>query len=375
MRMSSNQSPPLKSAEQDAELPIKKKAAYRFAVPGTWLAALLISICFSVHFGFELVRFGRGERTLAPFSGELRISLIDWIGYYPIVVAANNGFLDRRLSGSGVHVELYKAENTGEMNDLIRTGKVHGTFGVLADFVILNSLATPIRLVLATDYSKSDVIVAKREIRDPKDLQGKIIGIGELSSFAEYFTIRSLESAGVDRHSVSFRRVPPMQVPEAIKDGKIDAGYTWEPALTRALAAGMNVVISSATTPEMVISGLAFRDEVLVDPHIAAAIILAYYDGLAFYEANPTEFYNTVAQYFGTSPDDVSRIMKKDSLYVDLQSNRKAFERDGTVQKETRSINRFFGERGIRQSDDSVATLLDPAPMREADRLSRSVGE
>ncbi|MDZ4082499.1 MAG: ABC transporter substrate-binding protein [Bdellovibrionales bacterium] len=366
--MSSTQRPPETTVQ-----PRKKQAAYTFAVAGAWVAALLISIGFSIHFGLELVRFGSGERSPNPVSGEIKISLIDWLGYYPFVVADKKGFLDRRLDGTGVHVELYKAENTGEMNDLIRTGKVHGTFGVLADFVILQSLATPIRFVLATDYSKSDVIVAKKGITVPKDLRGKTIGIGELSSFAEYFTIRSLENAGVDRHSVSFRRVPPMEVPEAIQAGKIDAGYTWEPALTRALAAGMNVVISSATSPEMVISGLAFRDEVLVDPTISAAIILAYYDGLAFYLENPNEFAAIVAEYFGTQASEISRIMTKDSLYIDLQSNRKAFEPDGTVQKEMRTINRFFGERGIRQTDESVTTLLDPAPLLEADRLSQVV--
>lgn len=369
--MSSTQRPP----EEPAAKIGKMQAVPSLAVAGAWIAALLISIGFSIHFGFELVRFGRGERTLSPFSGELKISVIDWLGYYPFVVAEKKGFIGRRLNGTDVHVEIYRAENTGEMNDLIRTGKVHGTFGVLADFVILNSLATPVRFVLATDYSKSDVIVAKKDIRTAKDLRGKTIGIGELSSFAEYFTIRSLENAGVNRHSVSFRRIPPMQVPEAIQAGKIDAGYTWEPALTRALAAGMNAVISSATSPEMVISGLAFRDEVLVDPNIAAAIILAYYDGLAFYLENPKEFSDIVAQYFGTSADEISRIMKKDSLYLDLQGNVKAFKVGGTVQEEMRSINRFFGERGIRQSDESVATLLDPAPLLEAVHRNKTVSE
>jgi hypothetical protein len=36
------------------------------------------------------------------------------------------------------------------------------------------------------------------------------------------------------------------------------------------------------------------------------------------------------------------------------------------------TINRFFSERGIRQSNDSVARLIDLAPLREAARLQQA---
>lgn len=351
---------------------LSSKAPFSYAVAATWIGALLISIGFSVHFGLELVSFGRGERTIQPFTGELKIALIDWVGYHPLVVADRKGFLERRLSDTDVRVELYRAEDTGEMNDLIRTGKVQGSFGVLADFVVLKSLAIPIRIVMASDFSKSDVIVAKREIRSKSDIKGKTIGIGELGSFAEYFTIRSLERAGIDPHSVSFRTVSARNVPEAIEAGQIDAGYTWEPAKSRAMAKGMNVVFSSAESPEMVISSLAFRDEVLLDPRIAAAVILAYYDGLALYSKNPNEYGDIVAKYFGTQPQEVLRIMKEDSLFIDLKSNIKLFKPNETLQNEMRLINQFFSERGIRQTNESVLSLLDFAPQLEAERVGQS---
>jgi NitT/TauT family transport system substrate-binding protein len=352
---------------------LKPKEPNTFFLAACWLSALLVSIGFSIHFGLELVSFGRGDRTAPPFTGDLKIALIDWVGYYPMVVADRKGFIERRLQGTGVHVELVTAANgLGEMNDLIRTGKIHGTFGVLADFVVLKSLETPIRLVMVTDFSKSDVVVARKEIRKPLDLRGKRIGIGELSSFSEYALVRILESAGVDRHSVTFRTVPPMQVPEAIEAGRIDAGYTWEPARSRALATGMNEVISSAVSPEVVLSTLALRDEVLVSPGIAAALILAYFDGLAYLEENPKEFSEIVAKYFSVQANEVLRIMKEDSMFIDLKRNLEIFDANGTVRKEMETINRFFSERGIRQSNDSVARLIDLAPLREAARLQQA---
>ncbi len=348
---------------------------FRYSAGAAWLVSLAVSIGFSIHFGMELVRFGDGDRPTSPFTGELRISLIDWIGYYPMVIADQKGFLDRNLKSHGVQVELYKAADTGEMNDLIRTGKVQGTFGVLADFVVLTSLATPVRLVMTTDYSKSDVIVARKGIRAPKDLIGKRIGVPELNSFVEYFSIRSLEKAGVDKHLVSFRTVPAMEIPEAIQAGRIDAGYTWEPALSRARSYGMNEVITSAEQPEMVISGLILRDEVLVNPALPAAIIRSYFEGYDFLIKNPTEGASTIAKFFGIKPEDVIRILKTDAVFVDLANNLKAFEADGVIQKEIKSINHFFGERGSRQTDLSVLQLLDKAPLHEVLRTTSSVSK
>lgn len=351
-----------------------QRITYRLAGAAAWLTALLVSIGFSVHFGLELVRFGRGEQTNPPFTGELKIALLDWVGFYPMVVASRKGFTDRRLQNTGAHVEMVNAPvGIGEMNDLIRTGKVHAIFGVLADFVVLKSLATPIRLVMVTDFSKSDVIVAKKEIRTPNDLRGKRIGISELSSYAEYAIIRFLEKAAVDRRSISFQTVPPMQVPEAIEAGRIEAGYTWEPALSRAKSMGMNVVISSAESPELVISSLAFRQEVLVTPQIAAAVVLSYYDGLAYFSENPDDFCNIVANYFGIRAKDVLRFMKEDALFMDLNRNLELFAEDGTVQKEMRSINQFFSERGIRQSNESISRLVDLTPLMEANRIGQAV--
>ncbi|MBN8539446.1 MAG: ABC transporter substrate-binding protein [Deltaproteobacteria bacterium] len=351
----------------------KQKTSYSFALAASWLAALLISIGFSIYFGLELIKFGRGERTAPPFTGELKIAILDWVGYYPMVVADRKGFINRRLRNTGVHVELVNAPSgTGEMNDLIRTGKVHGSFGVIADFVVLKSLATPIRLVMVSDFSKSDVVVARKDIKKPLDLRGKRIGIAELSSYAEYALVRILESAGIDRHSVSFRTVPAMQVPEAIVAGTIDAGYTWEPARQRAIANDMNVVLSSEINPELVISGLALRDEVLVNPEVAAAVILSYFDGLTYLAENPKDSGEIVAKYFGTQPDDVLRILKEDSLFIDLKRNLEIFATGGIVHKEMQAINQYFGERGIRQANESVAKLVDLAPLREVERIQRT---
>lgn len=358
------------NAGKEESLP---KTSHRLTLAAAWLSALLISIGFSVHFGLELVSFGRGERTLVPFTGELKLAILDWVGYYPMVVADRKGFIERRLQNTGVNVELINAPvGISEMNDLIRTGKIHGTFGVIADFVVLKSLATPIRLVMVTDFSKSDVIIAKKEIRTPKELRGKRIGISELSSYAEYAIVRFLEASGVDRNSVTFRTVPPMEVPEAIDAGKIDAGYTWEPALSRATARGMNVVISSAENPELVISSLVFREEVLVNPQIAAAVILAYYDGLAYLAENPKEFSDIVGKYFGIEPKNVLRMMSENALFMDLQKNLQILQKEGAVQREMKSINSFFGQRGIRQSNESVMNILDLAPLIEANRIQKA---
>lgn len=195
---------------------------------------------------------------------------------------------------------------------------------------------------MVSDFSKSDVVVARKDIKEPLDLRGKRIGIAELISYAEYALVRILESAGIDRHSVSISNCSCHASSRGDCSGTIDAGYTWEPARQRAIANDMNVVLSSEINPELVISGLALRDEVLVNPEVAAAVILSYFDGLTYLAENPKDSGEIMAKYFGTQPDDVLRILKEDSLFIDLKRNLEIFATGGIVHKEMQGHQSIF---------------------------------
>ncbi len=329
-----------------------------------WGCILASSLGISLYLANELITIGTTRPSIKAHSGPLRIATIDWVGYYPFAAAYEAGYLREELSPLGTELELIKLLDTGEMSDYIRTGRVHGSFGVLTDFVIMLSMDIPVRMVLATDFSKTDMLISKSTLKSPEDLVGKTIGLSEFNSFAEYFVVRALEHYNINPESVRFKTVQSRDVPEAIMSGKIDAGHTWDPDLGRGLKMGLHVVMSSSVRPEDIISGMVLRREVLMRPELAEGMLRGYFRGLQLLGDDPKLFFELVGRFYGTSADEARRIVEADSHLLDLRSNIQAFEPKGLLEQEIQAIHRFFLMRGIRHADSDPLTILDPTPLR-----------
>ena len=108
----------------------------------------------------------------------------------------------------------------------------------------------PLKLILANDAGGStkdndwQVVVAGKgsSIQTPQDLAGKTIGVNALNGVAQATTLASLEAEGVDTSSIKFVEVPFPQVPAAVDNGTIDAGFATEPFVTSTLNDGGRIV-------------------------------------------------------------------------------------------------------------------------------------
>lgn len=330
-----------------------------------WGLILFASLSSSIYLARELISIGTNRQGPKAHTGTIRIATIDWVGYYPFAAAYEAGYLREELKPHQSDIELLKLLDTGEMSDHVRTGRVHGSFGVLTDYVIMLSMDTPVRMVLVTDFSKTDMLISRKSLKSPKDLVGKTIGLSEFNSFAEYFVVRALEQNGVSPESVRFKTVQSRDVPEAVISGKVDAGHIWEPDLSRGLKMGLHVVMSSALRPEDVISGMILRREVLMRPELSQAVLRGYFRGLKLLNDDPKLFSELVARFYGISPDEARRIVENDSNFLDLKGNIRAFEPGGLLDHEIQSIDRFFQTRGLRHRDSDPRSILDSSPLRQ----------
>lgn len=337
-----------------------------------WVLILLVSLGLSVYLGRELILLGESKSSVQPHSGPLRISTIDWVGYYPMAAAYQAGYLKEELARYGAEVELVTHSDLGEMADAIRTGRTQGSFGVLADFVAMNSLDIPIRMILVTDYSATDYLLSRPHIKKATDLAGKTIGIDDTNPFAEYFVTRSLEGHNLSVENIQFRTVPSPEVPEALARGEIDAGHTWEPHLSRGLKMGFKAILSSADRPTDIIDCLVLRREVLLRPELTDAIIRAHFWGLRLFKEDPDRFAVLVAEYYKTSPSEILRIMNGPTHILTLEENLEAFAPDGTLDKEIQSIHRFFSERGMKRQEVQAKAILEAEPIRRVQAAQAS---
>lgn len=334
-----------------------------------WTIALATALGFAVKFGHDLSGLVGTQHQAPRHEGPVRIGVFSWAGYYPLVTAQELGLFKKH----GVDVELAHAKTIGELNDWIRTGRTQVSVGVLVDFIILRSLGTPIRMMVATDFSIADVILSRRDIKTPKDLIGKRIGISELSSFAEYFVVRSLELAGVDPSEVYFRTVLPDEIPSAIIRGDIDAGHTWNPALQEGLQRGLTPLLSSSQNPRLVLDGIVFRAEVTQDHEIPIGIIRAFFEALALQKTDPVAFAGIPAKYFGITREQAQKFIDEDAHFTDLDENIRLYAPQGTLRKEAILVSRFFAERGMGSDASDVDALIDDTVIRRIED-ERAIG-
>ncbi len=335
-----------------------------------WTIALATALGFAVKYGIDLSRLVGTQVQVPRHQGPVRIGIFSWAGFYPLVTAQELGLFKKH----GIEVELLHAKTIGELNDWIRTGRTQVSAGVLADFIILRRLGTPIQMMTATDFSTADVILSRKDIKTPRDLLGRKVGIAELNSFAEYFVVRSLELAGVNPRDVNFYTVPAAEIPDAILKGEIDAGHTWNPALSDGLQRGLKPLISSAQNPRLVLDGLVFRSEVAHDYEVPLAVTRAFFEALALQKTDPVTFAAIPAKYFGISREQAQKFIDEDVRFADLDENIRLYAPHGVLRKEALIISQFFAERGMGSNDSDMANLVDDTVIRRIED-ERAIGQ
>lgn len=325
-----------------------------------WIVLLLVSLAYAFNYGIELTKIIRNSPTPQKPIEVVTIGSYNWPGYYPIAVAYELGLFKKY----GANVKLERAKTLTELNDWFRTGHTQVTSGVLADFVALSDLGTPMKMLMAIDYSISDAILAKTSIKTSKDLVGKRIGLSELNSFGEYFLIRALRELGISPKSVKLYTIEPSRVPEAILNGEIDAGHTWDPALTRGIRSGLRIIFSSADLHlNPIVDGVAFRDEVLDNQKLALAIVRAIFESMEMQKTDPKQFARVAAKFYGIPPEEVAGYLEKDVRFTDLKENIRLFT-ETTLKDEVAAIAELFADRGSGTTSDEDKSVIDDRIIR-----------
>lgn len=334
-----------------------------------WGFGFSLSLATATFYAYQLSHFLNGEPVKRRFHDPLHIAIIDWAGYYPIAVAKELGLFEQY----GLNVEVRLAPSLIEMNDWIRTGKIQAATGVLADFYLLRDLGAPVQMIVATDYSLGDTLLAGKHIRNVHDLIGKRVGIAEMNSWAEYFIFELLRTAGVDPEKIHFRTFAPERIPKAIHEGEIDAGHTWDPVLSAGIKSGLRPILSSKLRPQLVISGLAVREEILgitdggysVDVGLVQAVLEAQ----KIATDDPVRFARTAQRFLFTnnvewSESSIIESMARNIELCDLKKNTEGFAANGVFRVETENISNFFEARGVTSTKIAAVDLLNDNAIR-----------
>ena len=198
--------------------------------------------------------------TYKPYEEQepIKLAISFWAGDSHAFLAQELGMFKK----NGVNVQLIYSVDYPDAMIAYQNQNADGFFSTVTDAIYYDSTAYPSKVVYITDYSDTaDVIVGN--IKSLDEMKGKTISVENINSYSHIFVLASLEKYGLTENDVFFKQIPAHKVANALIDGTIDAGHTWEPTTTDALNHGYNTVFSAGEIPGIVTSALIIDENTL----------------------------------------------------------------------------------------------------------------
>jgi len=191
--------------------------------------------------------------TPAPALGRVVITIggSDKIVYLPAKLAERLGY----FQAQGVDVEL-RSETAGvEARDALLSGAVQGVVGFYDHTIALQAKGKLVRSVVQFTVSTGEALLVSTRsagaLRSPADLRGRTVGVTGLGSSTSFLTHYLALAHGVKPNE--FTLVPAgagNRFIAAMREGRIDAGMTTEPTISRLLKSGEAQLLVDLRTPE-----------------------------------------------------------------------------------------------------------------------------
>ncbi|MBX5450933.1 ABC transporter substrate-binding protein [Thermogemmatispora sp.] len=171
--------------------------------------------------------------------------------YLPNMLTQRLGY----FAQEGLAVTLIDEASGQSAEDEVLAGQVDAGSGSYNHTIELQAAGKQMECVVQLDIAPGEAeIVATREagqIHSVSDLKGKNLGVTELGSGTQTLTTVLLHKVGIAPNQVHFVPVGAGDTfIAALQQGKIDAGMTTEPTISRILASGIGKVLVDLRTPQ-----------------------------------------------------------------------------------------------------------------------------
>ncbi|MBI4322011.1 MAG: ABC transporter substrate-binding protein [Chloroflexi bacterium] len=197
----------------------------------------------------------------APETPKVRIGVIPITGFAQLYAADKLGY----YADEGLEVELTPFGGGAEMLPAVQAGKIHfGTSNYISailgrsegfDFYLASNLVNA--KSAPPDIDGGLWVKKDSPVTSLKQLEGKRVAVNDLKSLAWLSVRESARKAGADPDKIQFLEIPYPQVPDAVLNNQVDAGYTASPFSLRLNDAGKALAwVFVDTLPSMPLGGL-----------------------------------------------------------------------------------------------------------------------
>ncbi len=221
----------------------------RFGFTASIIFVLILSACGSTS--------GSGGSSGGSNSGSSPISLKIMVGglnkqiYLPNELTQRLGY----FAQEGLNVTLIDEASGQSSEDSVLAGQVEAGSGSYNHTIELQAAGKQMECVvqLGVAPGEAEMVSAKEanQITSARDLKGKNLGVTELGSGTQTLTTILLHNVGITPDQVHFIPVCAGDTFIAgMQQGRIDAGMTTEPTISRLISSGVGKVLADLRTPQ-----------------------------------------------------------------------------------------------------------------------------
>jgi len=292
------------------------------------LVALLAAIIILCIIEITFINFSQGESKTLSMAIEFNDhAAAAWVA------------LDRKMfEEEQLNLAHFETFQTGlELAAAMSRGDVEVGWVCLGPAILIHSSGVPVKVISGT-HLHGYAIVSKPEIRDVKELDGKLVGCPGKGSPCYLVLRMAMEKYGFEP---VIKKIKPYAALNALLTGQLDAVALPEHYVTLAkLRGGCNVLVRSQDLwPEMPGSVLVVREKVLKEkPEAVKRLVDATVKATGFIREHPREAAKIVAEKLGIKIEEAEESMgyleysnelslKQVQRYIDLMAKYGCIER------------------------------------------------
>ncbi|MRG73657.1 aliphatic sulfonate ABC transporter substrate-binding protein [Alphaproteobacteria bacterium HT1-32] len=270
----------------------------------------------------------------------------------PIYIAREMGLLDKIEKKHDVKIEFKVFSYGAPENQALAAGELQIASAGMGPAIVA-AARLPAKLLAISILEQTAIIIpADSGIKTVAELKGKKIAFPGKGSQQYPLLVKALADAGLSLDDVQLFKTKGSDVPTLLANKSVDAGITWDPHVSNALAAGTSKVLLKAEKILPIKAGhyigngvYAREDFIAARPELVQDLIGSIVEAIDFILANEEAAVKMWAKQIGF-PEEVIRfaLAEKISVY-----NRDVAPEASTIEAYTK----FLKDADILKPDDN----------------------
>lgn len=284
----------------------------------------------------------------------LRAGMIHWIGYEPLFLAEELGWLDPSV----------KLIRTSSGADTI-FGLLSGTLDVgamtLDEALRIAGQGVPLNVIAVMNVSAgADAVMVRPDMTALDALRGRRVAV-ELPSVSAIMMLEALEEAGLQRSEIIEIDLPVHQHANAWRQRDIDASVCFEPYASVLESLGARRLFDSRSMPESILDVLVVRrDRMGLKSGRLRLLLAAHFQGLMHLVRHFSDAMYRVATRQGVTPEAVRKALGTVTL-PDLAANLRYLAPAGLVEQRAAGLHQLMREQALLDRPLNLKGLCMPA--------------